>query len=219
MWYCTRCLIYLISKHINYTFNILTTYYLSLVWNWFRFHCSVTNTQKQKSMKLAVGARRRTSVQSSGSVETIESVKKAPKSIKASPNKSSTQSQEETYRVCKLHCSGPAFFLLSYCICKFAKSKALVCLHVGNSGRARPGAGAALEGRAGCKETYWTSQEPAVSSERGKGPSEFGLTHHRQVRTNCSLLKQRNIVSLCFFVMFMPLINVNKMWMQIEQPN
>ncbi|KAK9979303.1 hypothetical protein ABG768_012739 [Culter alburnus] len=58
----------------------------------------VTNTQKQKSMKLAVGARRRTSVQSSGSVETIESVKKAPKNIKASPNKSSTQSQEETYR-------------------------------------------------------------------------------------------------------------------------
>ncbi|KAG1969766.1 leucine-rich repeat and coiled-coil domain-containing protein 1 [Pimephales promelas] len=57
---------------------------------------SVTNTQKQKSTKLAVGARRRTSVQSSGSVETIESVKN--KSIKASPSKSSTQPQEETYR-------------------------------------------------------------------------------------------------------------------------
>ncbi|XP_077086567.1 leucine-rich repeat and coiled-coil domain-containing protein 1 [Siphateles boraxobius] len=57
---------------------------------------SVTNTQKQKSTKLAVGARRRTSVQSSGSVETIESVKN--KCIKASPSQSSTQPQEETYR-------------------------------------------------------------------------------------------------------------------------
>ncbi|XDV27438.1 hypothetical protein PO909_030970 [Leuciscus waleckii] len=59
---------------------------------------SVTNTQKQKLTKLAVGARRRTSVQSSRSVETIESVKKGPKNIKASPSKSSTQPQEETYR-------------------------------------------------------------------------------------------------------------------------
>lgn len=80
-------------------------------------------------------------------------------------------------------------------------------LHAGNSGRARPGAGATLEGRAGCKETYRTGQEPADSSQRGKGPAEFGLTHHRQVRTNSSLLKW--IVSLCLF-MFMPL-NVNEM--------
>uniref|UniRef100_A0A672N9J1 Leucine-rich repeat and coiled-coil domain-containing protein 1 n=1 Tax=Sinocyclocheilus grahami TaxID=75366 RepID=A0A672N9J1_SINGR len=58
----------------------------------------VINTPNQRSTKLAVGPRRRTSVQSSGSVETVESVKKGPRSIKASPNKSPGQSQEETYR-------------------------------------------------------------------------------------------------------------------------
>ncbi|XP_058608321.1 leucine-rich repeat and coiled-coil domain-containing protein 1 [Onychostoma macrolepis] len=58
----------------------------------------VTNAQKQRSTQQAVGPRRRTSVQSSGSVESTESVKKGPKSIKASPNKSSAHSQEETYR-------------------------------------------------------------------------------------------------------------------------
>ncbi|KAK2900884.1 hypothetical protein Q8A67_008999 [Cirrhinus molitorella] len=58
----------------------------------------VTNTQNQRSTKQAVGPRRRTSVQSSGSTETVECVKKGPKSIKASPNKSPAQSQEETYR-------------------------------------------------------------------------------------------------------------------------
>ncbi|XP_052405306.1 leucine-rich repeat and coiled-coil domain-containing protein 1 [Carassius gibelio] len=58
----------------------------------------VPNTQKQKSTKQTVVPRRRTSVQSSVSVETSESVKKCPKNIKASPNKSSAQSQEESYR-------------------------------------------------------------------------------------------------------------------------
>ncbi|XP_050979845.1 leucine-rich repeat and coiled-coil domain-containing protein 1 isoform X2 [Labeo rohita] len=57
-----------------------------------------TNTQKQRSTKQPVGPRRKTSVQSSGSTETVECVKKGPKSIKASPNKSPAQSQEETYR-------------------------------------------------------------------------------------------------------------------------
>uniref|UniRef100_A0A672N3B8 Leucine-rich repeat and coiled-coil domain-containing protein 1 n=1 Tax=Sinocyclocheilus grahami TaxID=75366 RepID=A0A672N3B8_SINGR len=51
---------------------------------------------------------------SSGSVETVESVKKGPRSIKASPNKSPGQSQEETYRVCKLHCTfqSPTFLFI-----------------------------------------------------------------------------------------------------------
>ncbi len=72
----------------------------------------MTNTQKQRSTKQVVGPCRRTSVQSSGSVESTESVKRGPKSIKTSPNKSSAQSQEETYRVCKLHCAGPTFLFI-----------------------------------------------------------------------------------------------------------
>ncbi|XP_073705761.1 leucine-rich repeat and coiled-coil domain-containing protein 1 [Garra rufa] len=58
----------------------------------------LTNTQKQRSAKQAVGPCRKTSVQSSWSIETTESVKKGPKCIKASPNKSPAHSQEETYR-------------------------------------------------------------------------------------------------------------------------
>ncbi|XP_051555868.1 leucine-rich repeat and coiled-coil domain-containing protein 1 isoform X2 [Myxocyprinus asiaticus] len=58
----------------------------------------VTDTQKKRSSKQAVGPRRRASVQSTGSVETVDSVKKAPQTVRASPKKPSTQSQEETYR-------------------------------------------------------------------------------------------------------------------------
>ncbi len=113
----------------------------------------MTNTQKQRSTKKTVVVpRTRTSVQSSGSVESTESVKKGPKGIKASPNYSLAQSQEETYRVCKLHCTGPTFLFIKLNV-NFQRVKR-VCLHAGNCGRARPGAGAALEGRAGCKETF-----------------------------------------------------------------
>ncbi|XP_051990262.1 leucine-rich repeat and coiled-coil domain-containing protein 1 isoform X2 [Xyrauchen texanus] len=59
--------------------------------------CS-TATLKKRSSKQAVGTRRRTSIQSSGSVETVDFVKKAPQTVRASPKKTSTQSQEETYR-------------------------------------------------------------------------------------------------------------------------
>ncbi|XP_065132585.1 leucine-rich repeat and coiled-coil domain-containing protein 1 [Paramisgurnus dabryanus] len=59
----------------------------------------VTDTQKQRSSKQAAGTRlRTTSIHSSGSVETVESITKGPKTITASPNKSPGQSQQETYR-------------------------------------------------------------------------------------------------------------------------
>ncbi|KAA0719312.1 Leucine-rich repeat and coiled-coil domain-containing protein 1 [Triplophysa tibetana] len=60
----------------------------------------VTDTQKQRSTKLAVGPRRKTLVQSSGSEETmtVQSLKKGPKTLRASPVKGPAQSQVETYR-------------------------------------------------------------------------------------------------------------------------
>lgn len=71
--------------------------------------------------------------------------------------------------------------------------KRSVCVYSGNScfvyvfcsddcGGAWPGTGKTLESRTSCEKANRGAQVPADQGQRGKGPSEHGPAHYRQVR-------------------------------------
>lgn len=76
------------------------------VWNDACFHHSEASTQKQRSLKYPAGSGQRATVQPVG---ITERTKKGPRARQVTPDKNFKDTQQETYRVCRLlwafHCS------------------------------------------------------------------------------------------------------------------
>lgn len=149
----------------------------ALVWNDVCIHCSEASKQKHRGLKFATGSGQRAAVRTGGLAETA---KKGLRGCQSTPDNNSKDTQQETYRVCKLvwtiYCALQRF--------KVFKNIFLTkCVRVGISGGAGSGAGTALEGRAGREEAYWSGERTANTDRRGERTPEPGPAHDWEVKS------------------------------------